>query len=124
MTMEDVYNTLIQLNMIFIGEASPPPMRPSPGQTIKFPKGRKNGVARKHLQRMQTQDMELDGVKAPSVIPKNYEIQFDRAKVEEYLTKWESKGYLKLKPEKLQWTPYIVTRNQKEDGANVDLPTI
>ena len=107
--------------MIFIGEASPPPMRPFPGQTIKFPKGRKNGVARKHLQRMQTQDKELDGVKAPFVIPKNYEIQFDRTKVEEYLTNWESKGYLKLKPEKLQWTPYIVTRNLKEA---VDLPAM
>ena len=124
MTMEDVYNTLTQLNMIFIGEASPPPIRPSPGQTIKFPKGRKNGIARKHLQRMQTQDKELDGVKAPFVIPKNYEIQFDRTKVEEYLTNWESKGYLKLKPEKLQWTPYIMTRNPKEPGVNVDLPAM
>lgn len=124
MTMEDVYNTLTQLNMIFIGEASPPPIRPSPGQTIKFPKGRKNGIARKHLQRMQTQDKELDGVKAPFVIPKNYEIQFDRTKVEEYLNNWESKGYLKLKPEKLQWTPYIMTRNPKEPGVDVDLPAM
>jgi hypothetical protein len=124
MTMEDVYNTLTQQNMIFVGEASPPPIRPSPGQTIKFPKGRKNGIARKHLQRMQTQDKELDGVKAPFVIPKNYEIQFDRTKVEEYLSKWESKGYLKLKPEKLQWTPYIMTRNPKEPGVNVDLPAM
>lgn len=124
MTMEDVYNTLTQLNMIFVGEASPPPIRPSPGQTIKFPKGRKNGIARKHLQRVQTQDKELDGVKAPFVIPKNYEIQFDRTKVEEYLSNWESKGYLKLKPEKLQWTPYIMTRNPKEPGVNVDLPAM
>jgi hypothetical protein len=124
MTMEDVCNTLMQLNMIFIGEASPPPVRPSPGQTIKFPKGRKNGVARKHLQRMQTQDKEMDGVKTPFVIPKNYEIQFDRTKVEEYLTNWESKGYLKLKPEKLQWTPYIMTRNSKEAGTDVDLPAV
>ena len=124
MTMEDVYNTLTQLNMIFIGEASPPPIRPSPGQTIKFPKGRKNGIARKHLQRMQTQDKELDGVKVPFVIPKNYEIQFDRTKVEEYLTNWESKGYLKLKPEKLQWTPYIMTRNPKEPGVGIDLPAM
>ena len=124
MTMEDVYNTLTQLNMIFVGEASPPPIRPSPGQTIKFPKGRKNGIARKHLQRLQTQDKEQDGVKAPFVIPKNYEIQFDRTKVEEYLNNWESKGYLKLKPEKLQWTPYIMTRNPKEPGVNVDLPAM
>ena len=124
MTMEDVCNTLIQLNMIFIGEASPPPIRPSPGQTIKFPKGRKNGVARKHLQRMQTQDKEPDGAKTPFVVPKNYEIQFDRTTVEVYLSNWESKGYLKLKPEKLQWTPYIMTRNSKEAGANVDLPAM
>ena len=124
MTMEDVCNTLIQLNMIFIDEASPPPIRPSPGQTIKFPKGRKNGVARKHLQRMQAQDKELDGVKTPFAVPKNYKIQFDRTKVEVYLNNWESKGYLKLKPEKLQWTPYIMTRNPREAGVDVDLPAM
>jgi len=106
--------------MIFIRESTPPLIRPSPGQTIKFPKGRKNGVARKHLQRMQTQAKDADGNKAPFVPPKRYEIHFDRQKVEAYLRAWEAKGYLRLKPEKLQWTPYLLTRTAQE--AAVDLP--
>ncbi|KAF4613588.1 hypothetical protein D9613_007898 [Agrocybe pediades] len=121
MTIEDVCNTLIQQNMIFI-ESTPPVIRPSPGQTIKFPKGRKNGVARKHLQRMQTQEKDADGNKAAFVPPKHYEIHFDRQKVDAYLRTWESKGYLRLKPEKLQWTPYLVTRTAQEATVSVDLP--
>ncbi|KAF8969240.1 hypothetical protein BDZ97DRAFT_272582 [Flammula alnicola] len=124
MTLEDVCNTLIQQNMIFIREATPPPVRPSPGQTIKFPKGRKNGVARKQLQRMQAQDKDLDGNKGPFVVPKHYEIHFDRQKVEAYLRNWESKGYLRLRPEKLQWTPYLVTRTTQEAAVSHDLPAM
>ncbi|KAF8907316.1 hypothetical protein CPB84DRAFT_1674945 [Gymnopilus junonius] len=124
MTLEDICNTLIQLKMIFIREGTPS-IRPSPGQSIKFPKGRKNGVARKHLRRMQTQDRDSDGhSKTPFVAPKHYEIHFDHQKVEDYLAKWEAKGYLKLKPEKLQWTPYLVTRTTQEAAVNIDLPVM
>ncbi|KAA1467313.1 hypothetical protein DENSPDRAFT_792496, partial [Dentipellis sp. KUC8613] len=57
MTLEDVYNTLSELDMIHVrGTQSPPKPRPLPGQSIKFPRGRKNGVARRHLVRTQTQD--------------------------------------------------------------------
>ncbi|PPQ98341.1 hypothetical protein CVT26_013597 [Gymnopilus dilepis] len=120
MTLEDITNTLIQLKMIYIREATPPSIRPSPGQSIKYPKGRKNGVARKALQRMQS-DKDADGhSKTPFVAPKHYEIHFDRQKVSDYLAKWEAKGYLKLKPEKLQWTPYLVARTTQEAAVNVD----
>uniref|UniRef100_A0A8H7Y3Q1 Histone acetyltransferase n=1 Tax=Psilocybe cubensis TaxID=181762 RepID=A0A8H7Y3Q1_PSICU len=133
MTIEDVCNTLVQLNMIYIREATPPPIRPSPGQSIKFPKGRKNGLPRKQLQRLQShsatpnghsgsaQDKDRDGGgagagdgsgKGAFVPPKHYEIRWDREKVDAYLRKWEAKGYLALKPEKLQWTPYIVARTE------------
>ena len=57
MTIEDIHATLVQLNMISVLDSSQPP-KPLPGQTIKFPKGRKNGIARKHLQRTQTHDDE------------------------------------------------------------------
>ena len=124
MTPEDVCNTLIQQNMMFIREATPPPIRPSPGQAIKYPKGRKNGIARRQLQRMQTQDKDADGNKGPFVPPKHYEIHFDRDKVDAYVRNWESKGYLKLKPEKLQWTPYLVSRAPQEPAVMPMLPAM
>ena len=143
MTVEDVCNTLMQQNMIYIREPTPPIIRPSPGQSIKFPKGRKNGVGRRQLQRLQSShtptydgsshsptpktnghgEQHHDANKAPFVAPKHYEIRFEREKVEVYLRKWESKGYLRLKPEKLQWTPYLVTRSTQE-APKVDLPAL
>jgi hypothetical protein len=147
MTVEDVCNTLVQQNMIFIREPTPPIVRPSPGQSIKFPKGRKNGVGRRHLQRLQSSHTPTydgsshsptpktnghsngghephDTNKGPFVAPKHYEIRFEREKVEVYLRKWESKGYVRLKPEKLQWTPYLVTRSTQEVLPKVDLPAM
>lgn len=121
--MEDVCKTLIQQNMIFIREPTPPPIRPSPGQSIKFPRGRKNGLARRQLQRLQTQNQEtLDSHGSNSAVfvpPKRYEIQFDREKVNEYMSNWERKGYLKLKPDKLKWTPYLTTRTLQEENVPV-----
>ncbi|TFK40263.1 hypothetical protein BDQ12DRAFT_711658 [Crucibulum laeve] len=117
MTIEDICETLIQQSMIYMREATPPPVRPSPGQSIKFPKGRKNGVARRQLQRMQTND-SVDGPKGPFLPPKYYEIRFNREKVCNYMRAWEAKGYLRLRPEKLQWTPYLVSRNNKPEGAD------
>jgi hypothetical protein len=123
MTMEDVCNTLNQQNMIFIREPTPPLVRPSPGQSIKFPRGRKNGLARRQLQKLQTQDKEpSDGPSSANgdfVPPKHYEIHFDREKVNEYLRKWEAKGYVKLRAEKLQWMPYITTRIPQEANLPV-----
>ncbi len=53
---------------------------------------------------------EGDDGNGPFVLPKHYEVRFDREKVKGFLRGWESKGYLTLKPEKLQWTPYFLTR--------------
>ena len=122
MTIEDVCNILTQQKMIYVREPTPPPIRPSPGQSIKFPRGRKNGLARRQFQKLQLQDNPTaDGrtstqasAPAPFVSPKHYEIHFDREKVSEYLRNWEAKGYVKLKPEKLQWTPYITSRIPQE----------
>lgn len=123
MTLEDVCNTLIQQNMIFVREPTPPPIRPFPGQSIKFPRGRRNGIVRRQLQRLQTQDKEMpDGhnnANGEFVPPKHYEIHFDRVKVDEYLKKWESKGHVKLRAEKLQWTPYLTTRIPQEANLRV-----
>lgn len=116
MTIEDIYNTLVQQDMISTREPTPPPVKPIPGQSIKFPKGRKNGIARRTLQRTQTIEKDPETPKGPFSAPKHYEIRWDRDKVAKFLRTWEGKGYLRLRPEKLQWSPYLLTRNK------VDMP--
>lgn len=121
MTMEDVHTTLVQQGMITVRETTPPRIKPSPGQSIKFPKGRKNGVARRHLQRTQTDRAnagDSDASKGPFVPPTQYEIHWDRDKVTEFLSNWEAKGYLQLKPEKLQWSPYILAKTHKTEATS------
>ncbi|KAF5382131.1 hypothetical protein D9615_004309 [Tricholomella constricta] len=115
MTLEDIVVTLTQQGMISAREPTPPPIKPLPGQSIKIQKGRKNGVARRHLQRTQTNDKESESPKGPFVAPTHYEITWNQDRVEQYLQLWEAKGYLKLKPEKLQWSPYILTRKDKAE---------
>ena len=123
MTVEDVCQTLTQQNMLFIHDPTPLPIRPSPGQSIKFPRGRKNGLARRQLQRLQIQDKDDKESHGPNntafIPPKHYEIHFDREKVNDYVRNWEKKGYVKLKPDKLQWTPYLTTRNPQEANLPV-----
>lgn len=112
MTIEDIYNTLHDQGMISVQSATPP-MRPTPGQALKFPRGRKNGIARRHLQRQSTLNKEEEaGNKAntPFVPPTRYQITWDLEKVQHYLEAWEKKGYMKLKPERLKWTPFVLAR--------------
>ena len=116
MTIEDIHATLTQQNMISSREITPPPVRPSPGQSIKFPKGRKHGIARRHLQRTQTNDDVDSTPKPPFSAPRQYEIRWDREYVIQYLAAWGAKGYLKLKPEKLKWSPFLLARMKKTDG--------
>jgi histone acetyltransferase MYST4 len=92
MTIEDVYETLAQQNMMFIREATP-----VPGQVIRLAKNRRQGSSMR-----RTHD--------EFVAPKEYAIRFSRERVKGYLREWERKGYLVLRAEKLQWTPYLVTR--------------
>lgn len=118
MTIEDTYTTLQQQGMISVRDA-PSQARPLPGQSIKFPKGRKNGIARKHLQRTTTQDEEK--FKGPFVPPRNYTIRWNPETVEHYLSKWEAKGYLKLKPENLKWSPFLIARARKSDTLQTEV---
>lgn len=111
LTMEDTYNTLVHLDMIVLRDDSPALSKPSPGQSIKFPRGRKSGIARRALQRDKPKEQETP--KGPFRPPKRYSIRWDRDAVGQYLTKWEAKGYLRLKPEKLKWSPFITSRTNK-----------
>ncbi len=117
MTPEDIHSTLIHLNMISVLD-NPQAHKPLPGQTIKFPKGRKNGIARKHLQRTTTQDE--DKTKGPFVPPTRYKVRWDADQVDEYLARWKAKGYFKLRPEKLKWSPFILSRAHKTQSSEAD----
>ncbi|KAJ3784655.1 hypothetical protein GGU10DRAFT_271005 [Lentinula aff. detonsa] len=124
MTIEDIYNTLVQQNMISSRPVSAPPVRPSPGQSIKYIRGRRGGsVARRNLQRTLTTTSERnqpddnknsnDNHHAPTgpfIAPKEYEITWDPEVVKNYLQNWEAKGYLRLRAEKLKWSPFLLVR--------------
>lgn len=114
MTLEDIHTTLVHLNMISVLDSAQPP-KPLPGQAIKFPKGRKNGIARKHLQRTHTHDDER--AKGPFVPPTRYKVRWDAEQVDDYLARWEAKGYLRLTPEKLKWSPFILSRAKKTQSS-------
>jgi hypothetical protein len=123
MTIEDICSILNQQGMIQNKRSSTPfspSMKPSPGQSIRFVRGRKNGTTRKHLQRKQTED---DLSRVPFVPPKDYEIVWDPEAVKAYLDKWSEKGYLTLKPEKLKWSPFILQRTTKP-VTNTPLTTV
>lgn len=112
MTVEDVYNTLCAQDLIDV--LAVPTPKPLPGQSIKLTKNRKTVVARRHLIRSQTNDDDV--TKGPFVPPTQYEIHWDPIYVKGYLDKWESKGYTRIKPEKLKWSPFLLARVKKSDA--------
>lgn len=68
-------------------------------------------------------DQLLPFVPASAGIPARYRIDFSEAKVaemEEHLEKYDAKGYLQLKPERLQWTPFLVTRGVQAPDEGLD----
>ena len=66
---------------------------------------------------------------AATYLPRDYRIHFDREYVIAHLKNYEAKGYLKVRAEKLKWTPFLVSRsfpqpipavtNGHGSGANV-----
>lgn len=45
-----------------------------------------------------------------TAVPTSYSIHFDRDYVVAHLKNYENKGYMKVKPERLRWTPFVMTR--------------
>ena len=41
--------------------------------------------------------------------PADYTITFERQTLQDYVSKWEAKNYLRLRPERLRWTPFFDT---------------
>ncbi|KAI5474820.1 hypothetical protein MNV49_002374 [Pseudohyphozyma bogoriensis] len=56
-------------------------------------------------------ELESDAGDETPGIPERYRIVWDRAAVQEKVDKYEAKGYRTLRPERLQWTPFLVQKN-------------
>ncbi|KAI5296357.1 hypothetical protein KEM52_003588 [Ascosphaera acerosa] len=54
----------------------------------------------------------LEGLRAlvRDPVTKKYALRIDYDYINEYIAKWERKGYVKLNPDALVWTPYLVGR--------------
>ncbi|KAI5310878.1 hypothetical protein KEM55_004915 [Ascosphaera atra] len=52
----------------------------------------------------------LEGLRAlvRDPVTKTYALRIDYAYLEEYIANWEKKGYVRLNPEALVWTPYLM----------------
>lgn len=57
----------------------------------------------------------LEGLRAlvRDPVTKTYALRLDYDFIEEYIQKWEDKNYVKLNPDALVWTPYVMGRNNQ-----------
>lgn len=108
---EEVYYILKDNNLIVIlpsedfnGPNSSPPK-------VSFPKPSNPAWhGNQHTRRRQMQEAAAASQENSS-IPAHYRIAFERRdEMQAYFSKWEQKGHVRLKPENLHWTPFLVTR--------------
>lgn len=52
-------------------------------------------------------------------VPKAYRIHFDRADLEAYLHRVDAKGYPKIKPDCLRWSPFVAARQGVVEGSEL-----
>jgi hypothetical protein len=100
MTLADIYSTLKEQDMIRVHDSPP---RETPSRW----KGRGRGRGRPTLVR-KPHTPENDGTPE---LPKRYTITWDREYVEAVLRKNESRGHLILRPERLKYHPFLVSRD-------------
>lgn len=106
---DEVYYVLKTYNLIeAIREAADPS---TPG-SLPLPKpSNPLWQGNQHTRRKQLEDAARAVTEAETSIPGQYRIAFEKAQVmHDYLDRYSKKGYLELKPDKLHWTPFLVTR--------------
>lgn len=107
MTLTDVLSTLKEHHLIEI-------YRTETKHAHSAPLG---GFARQALSRHHAP------VNDSTTLPTDYRIHWDPQVINEYCAKTKAKGHLELKPEKLKYTPFLVTRIElQEDGMLVTEP--
>jgi hypothetical protein len=118
MTITDIVTTLREQNMLVADEMPHSPLPRSPAgvkggknkHTRPRPRSQFFSSSRRNPSRKvtSTKDDNHSEPRIPS--PGSYTIQWDRAEVEAYLARWHAKGYLILNPNRLKWSPYLLTR--------------
>ena len=114
MTLDDVYWVLRNETMIDVHDSPPRELSAS----VSRNKNRNRGRARPGLSRRKASEPASSGDKDDKPpIPTRYRIVWDQDYVEAILRTHRSKGHLTLKPEKLKYHPFLVTRNAKPPGT-------
>ncbi|WWD19388.1 hypothetical protein CI109_103848 [Kwoniella shandongensis] len=112
LTLEDIYSVLQDEDMINVLD-SPPRETPSRGGGRWRGRGRGSrggGTGRSSVHRRKAESADKDS-EAEIKLPSRYEIVIDRQYIEAVLAKHAAKGHLKLRPERLKYHPFLVTRN-------------
>lgn len=68
----------------------------------------------------------LEGLRAlvRDPVTKTYALRLNYEYFEEYIRKWEQKGYVKLNPDALVWTPYIMGRSNQSHYDHAPIHTV
>lgn len=106
-TPEDVYETLRD-NRFITG-----PGTSIDGHSVATPKtqGRKRGPGRPPGRPTEKQKQGHGHEStAPVELPRKYSVRWDPEQVKGYVENWERKGHLRLKPDRLKWVPYRLSR--------------
>lgn len=105
---DEVFYILQENGLISIINGDQQPLN---GRTAKFPPPKPSNPAwhgNQHTRRRQLQEAASNKAVA---IPLHYRINFDKIdEMREHVLAWERKGHVRLKPDNLQWTPFLVTR--------------
>ncbi len=113
MTLDDIFTMLKYESMINVHD-SPAPFYSTPASRGR---GRGRGRGRPSVQRRKARSAPTDS-EEKAELPTRYEIYFDREYVEAILRQHENRRYLSLRPERLKYHPFLVTRNPaKPPGA-------
>lgn len=122
MTLEDIFSTLSAEGMInVLDDLTADTIEKTPSRARA--RGRSRG--RPNVNRRKT-DPNGSGTPDPQrhldeddhvKIPKRYEILLDKTYIQAVVEKHETKGYLKLVPERLKYHPFLVARQTEEPGS-------
>ena len=117
MTIADIVGILREQNMLVADERPHSPLPRSPagfkGGKNKHnrPRPRSQLFSNRRNSSRKATSAKDDNNSEPRIpSPGSYSIQWDRAEVEAYLARWRAKGYPTLKPNRLKWSPYLLTR--------------
>ena len=115
MMISDIVVTLREQGMLTVYEKPSTPIPASPllrgskGKARHRPRSSLSTYTRRNSTRKIIQEEKEDAISEPST-PTSYSIHWDKEVVEQYLAKWNAKGYLTLKPDQLKWSPYLLSR--------------